>query len=123
MGRTLNSKYFKPEEFACKCGCGFMSINEELVFILGIIREVLAKPLIIRSGCRCKKWNEHEGGKKNSDHLTGNGVDVKAIDSRTRFLIIDQALLSGINRIGVASNFVHLGMNPANPQRVFWLYI
>lgn len=123
MGRTLNSKYFKPEEFACKCGCGFKTIDVGLVFNLDIIRGILNKPLIILSGCRCEKWNAHEGGEKNSDHLTGDGVDVKAIDSHSRFVIIDQALLLGITRVGVASTYIHLGMNPANPQQVFWLYM
>lgn len=114
--------YFKPEEFACKCGCGFIAMDDELIKDLDIIREVLKKPLIIDSGCRCEKRNKDMGGKKDSDHLAGKAVDVRVVNSHTRFIILNRALALGIDRIGIGSSFIHLGRNPENPQEVIWLY-
>jgi len=114
--------YFKSEEFACKCNCGFNEIDGELVSILDIIREVLGKPLVIKSGCRCPTWNMIQGGTIDSDHLKGRAVDVKALDSHTRFIILNHALFLGLNRIGVAPAYIHLGRNADNVQEVFWLY-
>jgi len=78
--------------------------------------------LIAKSGCRCIPWNIHEGGTETSDHLTGEGVDLKAIQSHTRFIILDEAFEAGIRRIGLARTFIHIGINESNPQEVFWIY-
>jgi hypothetical protein len=118
----MESTYFKPEEFCCKCGCGFCKLDEELICILDIIREVLGKPMIIKSGCRCQNQNIAQGGEINSDHLKGRAVDIKTLNSHTRFIILNHGLALGINRIGVAPKYIHLGKNPDNVQEVFWLY-
>jgi len=97
-------------------------MDMELIYRLDIIREILGKPLVVQSGCRCKTRNILEGGAENSDHLKGRAVDVKAIDSHTRFVIINHAIALGINRIGVGRQFIHLGRNSENSQEVFWLY-
>lgn len=68
-------KYFKKSEFACKDGCGFDDINLKLVKILDQIREYYGKPIIITSGCRCKKHNKEVGGVQGSRHELGNAAD------------------------------------------------
>ncbi len=78
--------------------------------------------MIVKSGCRCPDHNKEEGGKPNSDHLTGEGIDIKATTGRMKYRIIMQALWEGIHRIGIGKNFVHLGINKDNPQRVIWVY-
>lgn len=45
--------------------------------ILEPIRQKTGKPIIISSGFRCKELNYRIGGAKNSDHTTGNAVDIK----------------------------------------------
>jgi len=78
--------------------------------------------LIAKSACRCVPHNLEVGGKDTSDHLTGEGVDLKAIHSHTRFIILETAFLFGIRRIGLAKTYIHLGINMNNPQEVFWIY-
>ena len=89
--------------------------------IINEIRRRLGRALIAKSGCRCIAHNRAEGGKETSDHLTGEGVDLKAIHSHTRYIIISTALEFGITRIGCRyKTFIHLGINEKNPQEVIW---
>jgi uncharacterized protein YcbK (DUF882 family) len=70
-------KYFKREEFACKCGCGFDDIDEELVDVLDDLREHFGQPVTITSGCRCSKHNKAVGGEPKSKHMEGIAADIK----------------------------------------------
>jgi hypothetical protein len=119
---SCHLNYFPPSELVCKCGCGLYNFSPLLLDIINAIRYKLGKPLIAKSGCRCIPWNEHEGGTDSSDHLTGEGVDLKAIHSHTRFIILEKAFEFEIRRIGLAKTFIHLGINKNNPQEVFWIY-
>ncbi len=114
--------YFSKSELTCKCGCGLYNFSPILLNFINKIRHKLGKPLIADSGCRCVPWNIHEGGKHTSDHLTGEGTDLRAIHSHTRFIILEKAFEFKIRRIGLAKTFIHLGTNKNNPQEVFWIY-
>jgi hypothetical protein len=75
-------KYFKQSEFACKCGCGFDSINLNLVKILDEIREYFGQPMTITSGCRCAKHNATlSGSVSNSRHISGKAADIQVKDT------------------------------------------
>ena len=113
--------YFPKSELVCKCGCGLYNFSPFLLKVINEIRRRLGRPLIAKSGCRCIPWNIHEGGTEESDHLTGEGVDLKAIHSHTRYIIISTALEMGITRIGGRyKTFIHLGISSHNPQEVIW---
>jgi uncharacterized protein YcbK (DUF882 family) len=73
---NFRSKYFKRKEFACKCGCGFDTIDFELVRILEEIRDHFDRPVIVNSGCRCAFYNSTVGGSKNSMHVKGRAADI-----------------------------------------------
>jgi len=118
---VINPRNFRREEFDCKC-CGWNNIKEEFVWRLQLARTEAKIPFIVLSGCRCREHNKAVGGAENSDHLTGEGADIKCNDARSRFLIIDAALKAGITRIGIAETFIHLGVARRNPQRVIWPY-
>lgn len=72
----MNSPYFKREEFACKCGCGFDTVDTELLDILDDVREYFNAPVTINSACRCEKHNEEVGGSKGSQHKLGRAADI-----------------------------------------------
>jgi hypothetical protein len=115
--------YFPPDELVCKCGCGLYNFSPILLAVINKIRKRLGRALIAKSGCRCISHNKKEGGTDTSDHLTGEGVDLKAIHSHTRYIILRGAFESEILRIGLAKNFIHLGINYIdNPMEVFWIY-
>ena len=74
---------FSRSEFACKCGCGFDTVDFALVTILQKGRDHLGRPIKINSGARCWKYHvelyEREGlgqPPENSQHLIGRAADV-----------------------------------------------
>lgn len=79
---TNISTHFKREEFACKCKCGFDTVDVCLVELLERVREHFGKPVVINSGCRCMAHNESVGGSRNSQHVKGRAADimVKGVD-------------------------------------------
>ena len=72
----MDSKYFKRREFACKCGCGFDTVDTDLLDILEEAREYFGEPITINSACRCPEHNENIGGSKNSQHKIGRAADI-----------------------------------------------
>lgn len=71
------SKDFSRHEFACHDGCGFDAIKPELIRRLQLARDHFNAKIYISSACRCPKWNKHEGGEPNSQHLLGTAADIK----------------------------------------------
>lgn len=70
----ITLRYFSRREFACRCGCGFDALDAELLYVLTQVRKKFG-PVIIGSGCRCKKHNKAVEGSKNSQHCFGKAVD------------------------------------------------
>ena len=116
------SKYFKPSEMACKCGCGKSYMDNDIYTYLDIAREFADVPFVINSGYRCEKHNKAVGGKETSSHLKGLAVDIKATTSRDRAKIIHGLVLAGFTRIGIGREFVHADMDMDKSQDVMWLY-
>ena len=72
---------FSRHEFACQCGCGFDTVDIELIQVLEDIRaHFFAKSLIITSGYRCHANNAKAGGSAKSQHLIGKAADFKVKD-------------------------------------------
>lgn len=115
-------KHFKQSEFACKCGCGLNNFSHVLSAIIDDMRELCGFPFVVRSACRCVSRNKNEGGKPRSDHLTGEGIDIKATDNYMRFMIISHAVFAGVTRLGLGRSFIHLGIREGNPKKRFWFY-
>ena len=113
--------YFKEEEFKCSC-CGGLSLSPSLIPLLTDVRLIYKQPMVVTSGYRCRKHNQEVGGTPSSEHLTGEGADVSCTNSHDRYKLIDACLSIGINRIGIASNFIHIGISKTLPQEMIWLY-
>lgn len=74
------SKHFSRSEFSCKCGCGFDTVDAELISILEDLRDHFNRPVRVNSACRCNEHNNHVGGAKNSQHLIGRAADITVDD-------------------------------------------
>lgn len=72
---------FKRDEFACQCGCGFNTVDFELINVLEEMRAYFDKPIYITSGSRCVSHNKSVGGSSRSQHLFGRACDFKVKDT------------------------------------------
>lgn len=103
------SKHFSEEELSCKCGCGQLIINTELIGVLEFIRARFMRPVIVYSANRCPAHNEACGGVADSQHLYGRAADIYVegipLDSIAR-----AAEQAGADGIGVYRDdmFVHV---------------
>lgn len=69
-------KYFSRNEFACKCGCGFNTVDYELALIVEGVREHFDAAVTVNSGCRCDEHNKQVGGSEGSQHKLGRAADI-----------------------------------------------
>jgi len=101
------SEHFTRHEFACRCGCGFDTVDVYLVDILEMVRHHFGKPVIISSGCRCVFHNEREGGAHKSQHLLGRAADIIVADTEPDD-VADYLDSIGAPGIGRYSTFTHV---------------
>lgn len=116
------SKYFSAIDFACKCRCGFGTVEsdiaEPLVQVLHTVRTTLNVPLILNSGARCNAHNEIEGGKPLSAHLAApshalyagqcRAADIRVSNGWLYGKILECCVKAGIKRFGFARTFIHI---------------
>lgn len=116
-------KYFQYEEFDSPDiqGSGQL-MSKELLSKLDMIREEYGKPIHINSGYRTEAHNEKVGGKPASSHLKGLAADVACKSSRDRFELVNLFIKHGIDRIGIASSFIHVDIDKSKSNNVIWTY-
>jgi len=98
--------------------------NMDLDFLakLDEAREIADIPFKINSAFRTPEHNAKIGGKPNSSHLRGLAVDIRAADSRTRFIILNALIKVGFSRIGIAKTFIHVDLSKDKAEKVVWVY-
>jgi len=69
-------RHFQRKEFACKCGCGFDTVDIELLPLCEDARGFEGAPVFVGSGCRCEAHNASSGGKRYSMHTKGRAADL-----------------------------------------------
>lgn len=101
-------KYFKPEEFSCRCGCGKKNMDVAFIDRLDKAREFADVPFVINSGMRCPAHNAAVGS-TSMNHVSGRAADIKATDGPSRGKILKGLYLAGFKRIGIsfAKGFIH----------------
>jgi uncharacterized protein YcbK (DUF882 family) len=105
--KPWDSKYFKRSEFACKCGCGFDTVDYELVKMLEYIREHFDRKLRINSCCRCTSHNLAVGGRSGSQHLRGRAADI-VVDGIVPTLVAELAEQMEVGGLGEYNTFTHI---------------
>ena len=112
------SKNFSRHEFACQCGCGFDTVDIELIKILEKIRTRFDKPIHINSGCRCPDHNAREGGSKNSQHLYGRAADIfiMAVPPVDIAKFVDERFPDKFG-LGIYKSWIHIDSRTKGPAR------
>lgn len=101
-----NVKYFRKEEFTCKCGCKMNNIDLRLIKVLDEIREHFGQACIVTSGCRCSKHNKAVGGVQGSRHVLGKAADIyiKGVSANTLLSYTKQLVNEGTLRYTYTNN-------------------
>lgn len=102
-------KYFKKNEFACKCGCGASDMEEKLIKTADKVRGYFGKTMIVSSGRRCSAHNAKVGGVSNSRHLTGKAMDFCVSGMSADMVLAYVQKLPEIRyAYAIDNNFVHM---------------
>lgn len=114
-------RFFKPEDFTCKCVCGQYRADPQFVERLDHARAIAGIPFVVSSGYRCQN---HPESLKNpsSSHIKGCAVDLSVCNDRERYLILNALIKAGFTRIGIAKNFIHVDSDPEKSGMVTWVY-
>ena len=120
------TKNFTYDELMCPC-CGKMSIDATAIEMLQKARDIAGIAFQLNSVCRCKAHNKKVGSEDSSSHVIADGrnsyaFDIKATDSRTRFIILGALLNAGFNRIGIDKAFIHVDSDTSKDENVVWVY-
>ena len=125
------AKYFKPEEFKCKCGeCQDDGTNMSPQFVqkLDELREHCGFPVVISSGYRCPEYNNKISKTGlNGPHTTGKAVDILVSGRKARKLV-GIAIALGFTGIGVSQKgrhekrFIHLDTIETGTRPWLWSY-
>ena len=101
------SPSFHRREFQCQCGCGFDTVDAELLKLCELVREMNGEAVIVNSGCRCKPHNTAVGGSPNSQHTLGKAADLRVNNSKEIAEKLD-IMFPSIYGIGVYRDFIHV---------------
>ena len=111
--------WFTRDEFACKCGCGYNTVDADLLSIANRIRNHYNAPVTVTSGCRCIRYNREVGGAE-PDYFDGEpvfGTGSQHIWARAMDLIVAgvhpasvaaYCVSIGVQGLGEYSNFTHV---------------
>lgn len=98
-------------------------MNEEFMFKLIALRELLSFPFPISSAYRCPDHNKKVGGVDNSRHLYGQAVDIE-VRGEQAYRIQARAETFGFGGVGVSQKgvkrFIHLDTRKSG--FAFWSY-
>ena len=109
------SQHFLRSEFACKCECGFDTVDVSLIELLEAVRLRFDRPITINSGCRCEAYNREIGGSENSQHMLGRAADF-VIDGIDPSLVQDACDELDAPGLGRYDSFTHVDTRTGNAR-------
>jgi len=110
------SDNFSRWEFACKCGCGYDTVDFELLNILEAIREHFDAPIHINSASRCLRHNMAVRGSTSSLHLISRAADI-VVDGVPAYVVAELAEQMGVQGLGRYDEFTHIDTRSSGPAR------
>ncbi len=118
LSENFNSKEFDSPDIPFSGN----NVKRGLVVKLQMLRHLYKSSIHINSGVRSVEHNNKVGGIANSEHLTGEAVDIKCDNSIMRHELLSLALIVGFTRVGIGKSYLHLGVSATRIKNVYWLY-
>lgn len=92
-----------------------------LMVRLDMARELCGFPIVITSGRRTEEQNASAGGTKESSHIKGLAVDLRAPTGQNEREKMIWALgRAGFQRIGIYSRHIHVDIDVDKAQDIVW---
>lgn len=100
-------------EFACKCKCGFDTIDFELIRAIQSACDHFNTSVRINSGCRCVDHNAQVGGHIRSKHIDGKAADIvlKGVSPSNVAAYFERNYPNKYG-IGIYDTFTHIDVQP-----------
>lgn len=113
-------KYFRIQEFVCRCGCKMpaevrQNIEALVANVLDSLREAYGKPIYVNSGHRCEAYNRKVGGVSRSQHIVGEAADIHCDDNaKLAKLIVQQGRF---DQLIIYPTFLHVSYKRSGANR------
>lgn len=110
-------RYFRKEEFRCKCGGKFCSgfpaqPEKQLVLLADRVRSHFGAPMTVSSGVRCRQHNANVGGAAKSRHMSGKAMDFTVRGkTASEVLAFVKAQPEVRYAYAIDGNYVHMDIN------------
>lgn len=119
----MEYKYFSDSDFqSATPTCQMEDMDVDFMHRLDTARAISDIPYIINSAYRTEEYEKSQGRDGSSSHTKGIAVDIKAEQSRIRFLVLDGLRKAGFNRIGLGEDFIHVDSDQNKSRNVIWHY-
>ena len=92
--------------------------GRDLLQMLDEARDLAGIPFPLSSAYRCPKHNKAVGGVPTSSHTRGYAVDIRCVDSHSRFVMLQALLEAGFRRVELAPTWIHVDNDPDKPRDV-----
>ena len=112
---TMGS-HFVREEFTCKCGCGFDTVDFETLRVCNEAREFEGLPVIVTSGCRCIRHNYLVGGVEDSQHIKARAADLLVQNPEKTYQYLHGKYPNKYG-FGLYDGFIHVDTRTNGPAR------
>ena len=112
------TKNLSRHEFACKCGCGFDTMDWETVTLVQALCDRFNTKVLVHSGCRCTTYNRKVGGAKDSQHIKGRAMDIslEGVSPETVYEYLDRWNKDNLG-LGLYKTFVHVDTRSSGKAR------
>lgn len=113
------SRNFSRHEFTCRCGCGFDTVDADLLHLLQVeIRDYYNRPVTILSGCRCFQHNLNTpGAARDSMHMEAKAADIRvcSVSPRALYHYLDRKYKKKYG-LGLYRDRIHVDVRPVRAR-------
>lgn len=106
--------YFSEKEFnKLTPSCSLLDMSPAFMLALDRARSRACIPFVLNCAYRSVEWDKSNGRSGYSYHCSGRAVDIKCLDSESRWKIIEACTHYGLS-VGVYGRFLHIDNRPIN---------
>lgn len=112
--------HFSDEEFRrATPSCSLSDMSPDFMDRLESARVAAGVPFVINSAYRSVSYEKKKKRSGRSMHCLGRAVDIKCVDSGTRYRILHALFDAGFHGFGIDSTYIHVD---DRESCLFWTY-